>query len=74
MEMLPAVICRKEDAVNVDDVDFNVLDKSPEEVAAMTQKIQDNWARMIRNEPQIKMVLAGNMLELIEKGVIEMDA
>ena len=72
--MLPAVICRKEDAVNVDDVDFNVLDKSPEEVAAMTQKIQDNWARMIRNEPQIKMVLAGNMLELIEKGVIEMDA
>ena len=59
--------------MNVEDVDYNVLDKSPEEVAAMTQKIQDNWARMIGNEPQIKMVLAGSMLELIEKGVVEMD-
>ena len=73
MQMIPAVICKKEDAVNVEDVDYNVLDKSPEEVAAMTQKIQDNWARMIGNEPQIKMVLAGSMLELIEKGVVEMD-
>jgi hypothetical protein len=71
MQMLPMILCKKEDAVGQNDLDLtNITTKEGAEKLAKDGK--EMFEKMMKNEPQIKMVLGGSILEMIEKGVIEL--
>jgi hypothetical protein len=55
--MLPMFICEKKAALD------------PESIV---DHLGENILEWMKNDPQIKMVMSGNLLEMVEKGLLEM--
>ncbi len=71
LQILPAVICKREDAMGSED--FNMGEaKTEEEMEELMKKADDIYKKMYDNEPQIKIVISGSFLELVDKGVVPM--
>ncbi len=66
-DMITEIICRKEDAVANDEVSFEDANAD-----VVNEKMDALRRRMFENEPQIKAVLAGTFMELVDKGLIEL--
>ena len=68
---LPMILCNKDDAIGDDFLEV----KNPDDPEEM-KKFQENWKRQMsrafRNEPQIKIVMGGNFLELVDDGVFKL--
>jgi hypothetical protein len=57
MQMLPMLICEKKE------------DLDSESIKDDMEKNVNEW---MKNDPQLKMVLGGNLLEMVEKGILQM--
>jgi hypothetical protein len=57
MQVLPLMICEKKE-------DFD--DKS------IVDDMEKNVNEWMKNDPQLKMVFGGNLLEMVEKGFLQM--
>ncbi len=63
--LLPTVLASKEDVVGRDDMKGGFGDKKAMEAFFSTAE------KSIKNEPQIKIVLGGNTLDMIQRGIIK---
>ena len=51
-----------------------VGDRPKEElIQEQSKKAEEMFMKAMKNEPQIKLVLGGCMMEMIEKGIIEVE-
>ena len=66
LNILPSVLAKKEDALAQDDIDFADIEKG---FADAMEKLKIVY----RNTPQVKVMIGGNFLDMVERGIIKMD-
>ena len=69
MLIVPTVLVKKEDALGQDVMAGDLTD--PEVAEEMMRKATEKQKVAFRNEPQIKVVIAGNFLDMIERGIFK---
>ncbi len=75
MQILPPIMCRKEDAMGQEDLDFSKIAGDDEEARAEEmKKMNDSKTKQARNEPLIRVFLGGAFLELVERGIFRLEA
>jgi hypothetical protein len=72
LQLVPMILCKKEDIIGQGDIDFSKI-MDPESKKVEIKKLQNAKMAAIKNEPQIKTVIGGNMLEMIERGIIKLE-
>jgi hypothetical protein len=71
MQLLPMIICKKEDAIGQTDLDLSSI-TTREDVEKMEEQGKDIMQKIMKNEPQVKMVMGGMILEMVQKGIFEL--
>ena len=69
MMIVPSVLVKKEDAFGQEVMSGDLSD--PKVVEEMMRKAQESQKVGFKKEPQVKVVIAGNFLEMIERGIFK---
>ncbi len=67
---LPALLAKEEDAMTQEDFKGDWTDQDT--VNKVMDKMRDMSLKALTNEPQIKIVIGGNFIDLFKKGVFEL--
>lgn len=67
MWLLPAVLLEKEDALGQEDFNLDP-EEMKDKMEVMMAKIMDAWTR----SPQIHKVVGGNLMEMVERGLLKL--
>ncbi len=67
--ILPAILAKKEDTVGQKDIEGDWSDK--EKMAQVMKDSEEKMIKAFHNEPQIKIVLGGNLIEMIRRGIFK---
>ena len=67
--ILPVIISRPEDTIGQDEIKMDPSD--PASVAEAVKRGRERMEKAIDNEPQIKRVMGGNFLEMVERGFFD---
>ena len=68
---MPNMLAKKEDAMSQDLMKFDFSD--PNEVAKMMELARESLKKMYANTPQIKIMVGGNFLEMVERGYFKLE-
>ena len=67
--ILPVIISRPEDTIGQDEIKMDPSD--PASVAEAVKRGRERMEKAMDNEPQIKRVMGGNFLEMVERGFFD---
>ena len=70
LNVLPGLLAKKEDAVGQEVMNFDFTD--PKEVERVFKMMSEKMKIIYKNTPQVKTMIVGNFLDMIERGVIKM--
>jgi hypothetical protein len=71
MQVIPAVFAKKEDAIGKDDFKFDMNDE--ESLKKIMELAEKKSIEAMNNEPLIKTLVAGNILDMIDRGFMKME-
>ena len=75
LQSLPAVLAKREDAIGAEDINVDQFGDLPKEELEVlrAKKTEELFLKALRNEPQIKLVLGGCAMEMVEAGILKVD-